>query len=123
MKVIVSTKKKQGMRKNDFCYVPENELLKCGNACDGEKIDGSCGCKRSFIGMKCQKATTTFKVVDKKMTKERYIQTLYNSEVKTGFTVINLAVRMHAETLLELAKTLEPGKVYEKRGSEIKQRK
>ncbi len=64
MKVLVATKQTQGQRKNDFCFCTEGELVKFGMECDGESVDGSCGCKRALCGMDTSKATTTMMVVD-----------------------------------------------------------
>ena len=50
MKLLVATTKTQGQRKNDFCWVPEDEIVQFAFVCDGEKIDGSCGCRRSMSG-------------------------------------------------------------------------
>lgn len=62
--VFVSTKETQGQRENDFCFVPEGEILDFpAMTCDNETSDGRCGCKRSLSGIKCHKATTTMKVV------------------------------------------------------------
>ena len=48
MKVLVATRNTQGQRGNDFCFVPEGEIVAFPAAeCTGEKIDGSCGCRRS----------------------------------------------------------------------------
>ena len=35
-----------------------------GSECDGEKVDGGCGCRRALAGVKTAKATTTMKVAD-----------------------------------------------------------
>ena len=64
MKILVSTNKYQGMRENDFCHTTEGEILIFGMECDGEKIDGSCGCRRSMIGIETRKATTTMMVAE-----------------------------------------------------------
>jgi hypothetical protein len=36
MRILVSTKKTQGQRKNDFCWVPEGEIVRFGMECGGE---------------------------------------------------------------------------------------
>jgi hypothetical protein len=59
MKVFVSTKDGQGIRNNDFSWTNEGELVKFALECDGEKIDGKCGCRRSMSGFDTHKATTT----------------------------------------------------------------
>lgn len=58
MKVLVATTKRQGMRKNDFCHATEGELVKFSFECDGEKVDGKCGCKRSMGGINSRELPT-----------------------------------------------------------------
>ena len=79
MKVLVGTKDTQGKRKNDFSFTDEGELVTFGTECDREAVDGHCGCKRSLVGMKTRKGTTTFKVVEKKISKVNYLQALKES--------------------------------------------
>lgn len=63
IKVFVSTRETQGQRDNDFCFVPEGEIVNLkGITCSGEMTDGHCGCKRSLYGINCLKSTTTMKV-------------------------------------------------------------
>ena len=57
MKILVGTTETQGRRKNDFCYTKEGEVLCFHLECDGETVDGSCGCKRSMSGVDTNKAT------------------------------------------------------------------
>lgn len=73
MKLLVSTTSTQGQRANDFCFVPEGELvhwfgLVCGKDTDGQTgvpdPDGPCGCGRSFVGLESQKGTTTARVIE-----------------------------------------------------------
>ena len=64
MKYLVSTTKTQGVRKNDFSHADKGEILTFPTECDGESIDGGCGCRRSLVGVNTLKATTTFEVVD-----------------------------------------------------------
>lgn len=68
MKVLVSTAETQGQRENDFCYVPEGEIVMLGFICDRDvnDPDGECSCNRCLIGTKCLKGTTTFKVISRK---------------------------------------------------------
>lgn len=64
MIVLVSTKDGQGLRSNDFCWTEPGEYVVIAEPCDGETIDGPCGCMRSFSGLSSLKATTTAKLVD-----------------------------------------------------------
>lgn len=50
MKVMVATREGQGFRENDFSWTKENELVGFTSECDGETIDGNCGCRRSMSG-------------------------------------------------------------------------
>lgn len=60
MKVFVATKQTQGTRKNDYSHTTDGELVYVsGNECDGESVDGHCGCRRGFSGMTSLRATTT----------------------------------------------------------------
>ena len=64
MLFLVSTKETQGKRKNDFSLTEDGEVLMFGSECDGEKVDGSCGCRRVMAGVKTASSTTTMKVAD-----------------------------------------------------------
>lgn len=64
MKILVSTQHTQGQRKNDFCFVPEDQIVLAGSECDYETVDGRCGCRRSLVGADNHAATTTFKIVE-----------------------------------------------------------
>lgn len=65
IKIFVATKETQGQRENDFCFVPEGEIVDLKNlTCSNETADGPCGCKRSLYGIECLKSTTTMKVTE-----------------------------------------------------------
>lgn len=64
MKLFVATSETQGQRKNDFNFCNEGEILSFPFECDGEKIDGPCGCRRSLAGLDSKKATTTMRVAN-----------------------------------------------------------
>jgi hypothetical protein len=64
MKLFVATSETQGQRQNDFSFCNEGEILSFALECDGEKIDGPCGCKRSLSGLDSKKATTTMRVAN-----------------------------------------------------------
>jgi len=86
MKILVSTKNTQGKRNNDFCFVPENEIViypffECGS----ESLDDDCGCKRSLCGIKSMTATTTFKVVDMAITKKEFVKLYKKAMINAGF--------------------------------------
>jgi hypothetical protein len=61
MKVFIATPRGQGEREGDFFHAEEGELLRFGWTC-GTPI--RCGCGRSLFGLRSNRATTTFEVVD-----------------------------------------------------------
>jgi len=128
MKVLVATEKGQGQRENDFCYVPEGEMVHFGFECDGEGVDGRCGCRRSLCGVKTQRATTTSTVADSSLTEDEYSAVLEESYRKSGSfgDISNKGLKSvvfpEMLSLLDIAKHYEPGQVLEKRGDVIQQR-
>lgn len=127
MKILVSAKKGQGLRDNDFCFVPEGEPVTFVFECDDEGPDGSCGCMRSMGGMKCHTSTTTFTVADVKMSEEDYFKMVKKNLEDGGWLkgghIPDEAIRQRAKELLRVAKSFRPGVVLEKRGPEIQVRK
>lgn len=126
MKVFVSTKKLQGLRKNDFSHTLEGELVKYGFECDGETVDGHCGCKRSMVGFESLKATTTFKVVEMPITHQEFWEKYVESERKAGWITEKTddlkVFKAVAKELLELANRFPIDVVLEKRGNLIQTR-
>ena len=120
MKVLVSTTETQGQRANDFCYVPEGELVKLTIPCDGEAVDGPCGCMRSMTGIDCQRGTTTVKVVARDLTETRYEALLAKSDRAAGRLMAGLPTG--AGQLLRLAAAYEVGTVLEIRGEIVQNR-
>lgn len=124
MKVFVATKRGQGIRKNDFCHAAEGEPVKFVFECDGETVDGVCGCKRSMGGVKSHKATTTMEVLDfDDMTPERYARPLHISDTKGGWTPSEEESKSEAEELARLAASFDGGALVEKRGNAFRERK
>lgn len=128
LKVLVATRSTQGRRKNDFCHAPEGQLVMFGSECDGESVDGRCGCRRCLVGVDCLSATTTFKVVEMDMTIARYVECLKAGYLKTGFFgegaevdefSLDAVAREDAKILLETAAKCRVGQVVEKRGNKF----
>lgn len=64
MRLLVATRKGQGARGSDFSTSEPGELvLPPAHACD-EDVDGPCGCRRSLVGMRTGRPTTTVEVAD-----------------------------------------------------------
>lgn len=117
MKILVATKETQGKRKNDFCFCKEWEIVKFGSECDGEKIDGHCGCRRSMVGIDTSKATTTMKVIETDISETEYAHRIHESAIRDGWTPsIDFCVK-HALELVKIASAFEVGSVVERRGN------
>ena len=124
MKVLVSTQKGQGKRKSDFSYVPEGELVKFGYPCDRDRcnIDGVCGCRRSMVGVKTHKATTTFMVAEKECTEQELLLTIMESEKAGGWNTEQAEGKRMVNELLRVASYFPVNTILEKRGNKIKER-
>jgi hypothetical protein len=131
MKVLVSTEQTQGERKSDFCWVPEDEILTFGFECDADrgKIDGGCGCRRSFSGVECKKATTTAKVIERDdLTVGKLSTLLFDSLLASGWAEMSSDRELRhwaerdAQEMARLADHFNVGDVIEKRGQKIQSR-
>jgi hypothetical protein len=128
--VFVATKKTQGQRPNDFCWCQEGELVTFSTmVCDGEEVDGHCGCRRSMSGLVSHKATTTVKVT----MLEGGLPALQEA-IRTFFTEAGWAglmkseelqeiIQTDAEELIRIAAAFPLGSVVEIRGEEFITRK
>jgi len=123
MKVMVCTKQGQGKRKSDFSWTEEGELAYFGFTCDGEKLDGGCGCERSFCGMDSGKAGTTAKIVDSPMTIAEFIKKRTASDKAAGWNQKAADIKEECIELLRIANVFPVGAVIEKRGDKIQIRK
>ena len=128
MKVLVATREKQGVRANDFCHADEGEVVTIGFQCDGESVDGHCGCRRTMCGLTSHKATTTMKVADMPhVTVEKFVEMQAASDVQGGWydsmEKAKAAARPVVRELLRLARTFLSGMVVEKRGSKFQERR
>lgn len=121
MKVLVATKETQGTRKNDFSFTNEGELVKLGFECDGEETDGNCGCRRSMVGFNTLKATTTFKVIEKEITRDEFLKLFEESEKRAGWGFTKEDIEW-GDDLLRIAQQFTPNCILEKRGDKIQVR-
>lgn len=126
MKVMVATREGQGLRKNDFCHADDGEpvgfpTLECG----GERVDGSCGCRRSMVGLKSGKGTTTFRVVDMKDMNEDGLRHLLSEQVADYAKLLDMSpcVDRDFDILTKLADTFGDGSILERRGAHIQLRR
>ena len=126
MKLLVATTETQGQRNNDFCFVPEGEIVHHYTLeCDGEAIDGVCGCRRSMSGLKCYKGTTTMKCVDVEITEAELkglIFDFYCKGWKMSLIDATKAGEVEGAELMRLAGYFAVGAIVEKRGSNLQVR-
>lgn len=131
MKVLVSTSRTQGQRKNDFCGVPDGELVTFGSECDGEAVDGSCGCRRAMTGMDSLKSTTTFLVEERPgLSVEALADLVYASHEAGGWHFGGPEREAEnrewaladARDLAGLAAAFPAGMIVEKRGTKFQER-
>ena len=128
MKVLVATKEGQGVRQNDFSWVPEGEIVHFANECDRDRddVDGHCGCRRAMVGIECGKATTTMKVAELDTTEQRVFERLKRHYMEDWLMDEIRAEKMARDELKDLkriAKTFRVGAVLEKRGDVVRARK
>jgi hypothetical protein len=128
MKVLVATKDGQGIRKNDFCWVPEGEIVHFGFECDRDKedIDGFCGCRRAMVGLECAKATTTMKVAEVPVKKKEIFERLkkhYRKDWKMKAKAAEKIARDEMKDLVGVVVPVQLGAVIEKRGNTFQTRK
>lgn len=84
MKILVSTKKTQGQRDNDFCFPQEGELVYPSWTCTSGSADDECGCRRCLTGVECGKGTTTVVVIDSPMTPDNY-EAVVDASLRAAF--------------------------------------
>ena len=121
--VIVSTSKTQKQRANDFCFVPENEIVMFWKIPDKD-IDNpadSYSWARSVFGVKCHTATTTVKVVESAMTREEYRDKYFEGWKRTGRPISRRTKEGFANMYLA-AQKFGPGTVLEYRNGEFAER-
>ncbi len=125
MKVMVATREGQGLRKNDFCHAEDGEPVGFPTVeCDGERVDGSCGCRRSMVGLKSGKSTTTFKVADISDIDEEGLLLILSEQVADYAKLLDMSpyVERDFDSLIKLADTFGDGSILERRGDHIQLR-
>ena len=126
MKLLVATMQTQKQRSNDFGFATEGEIVTFASECDGEVVDGSCGCRRAMSGMVSHKATTTFRVVELDASVQMLAQKLAEGLVSAGwYPTIEEAMPVavdDARELARLAAVFPVGAILEKRGDKVQVR-
>jgi hypothetical protein len=128
MKLLTATNETQGHRTNDFMWCAEGEIVKFGTECDGEEVDGQCGCRRSLVGVECNKATTTMKVIQTEKTKEELANALRDNYKEAGWYDLMGAesaeehIVEEVKELIQITARFPIGCVVEKRGNKLQLR-
>ena len=122
MNILVSTDLTQGQRKNDFCFTKPGEILTWASECDGEKVDGKCGCRRSMVGITSRLGTTTIAVTESPYTLEEFFNLILEAAQKAYKPIFNddeilTLVNRDVKDLVHVADSFEPGSILEKRGN------
>lgn len=123
MKVLKATTRGQGKRSSDFCHALPGELVMFTFECDGEKVDGACGCRRSMGGVGSHKGTTTFEVVDEPgFTRAMLVETVRASLGASGWLAggdraeNDKWIGGMADDLVRCAEAFPHGSLLERRG-------
>lgn len=119
MKVMVATRRGQGIRDNDYFHGSEGELVRIdiGCATDRDNPDGRCGCGRGFAGLTSSRAMTTAIIEDRPLSHRQFVDAVGRScardwQMHRG----DPAVRELADDLLRFASAFDIGAVLERRG-------
>lgn len=130
VKVLVATHEGQGARKSDFCHTIDGEPVYLGFECDGnDRVDGGCGCQRSFSGFTSHRATTTAKVVECETSSREYVERYMDTMQAAGWFKPEDRGKEQKDfepmalEMLRIAATFKVGQVVEKRGSKIQNRR
>lgn len=123
MKVIVSTKETQGERAGDFCHLPEGALVGFTDTHRGERVDAPCGCQRALGGLRIDRSSTTFKVVEREMSRDEYVREVVRANAEfVGGPVTVEHFEAEADELLRVAAHFPAGGVIEKRKNVFRMR-
>jgi hypothetical protein len=128
VRLFISTLETQGTRKNDFSHTFGGEILRFHFECDGETVDGKCGCRRSLTGVESSKSTTTMMAVDSDLTEGQLMYEILNSLIKSGWYKKDdvegeKAARQQAKELIRIAAAFPNSAIIEKRGAKFAMRK
>ncbi len=130
LKVLVATQQTQGHRHNDFCFVPEGEIVVLSEECDSgerEGPDSTCGCTRSLSGVMTLKSTTTVEVAEFDGTLVDMSYIVEDMLRRGGWERImgpdmRVEAEFKAETMCDVAAHFPVGAVLERRGDVFQQR-
>lgn len=122
----VATSRGQGQRPNDFCFVPEGELVMVPLVlCDEPGADSACGCRRALDGVRSGTGTTTACVVQidgGRAELTRAIRDHLNASSLLNFGDTAATVRRSVDIILTHARRFPVGAIVEWRDGRFYQR-
>lgn len=121
MKLLVATSDSQGMKKDDFFYAKEGEIVQLSAVCRNGVLR-SCGCERSFSGTLSRAATTTAKITDVPTDFDELVDLIHRSENEAGFETSEAEARLKTEEIIKIAAPFEVGDIVETYFFKIKKR-
>ena len=122
MKVLIATHLTQGERRSDFCFTIDGEILiRAVEECARETVDGSCGCRRSLVGLDSSRTTTTFRCADiADLTLDQLLDKIAAHLVENGWFETEPAAfvqaRFQANQITKIAEKYPEGAIVERRG-------
>jgi len=128
MKLLVSTTKTQGDKKNDFNWLPNGEYVAMGMVCDTDlgDPDGGCGCGRAFEGIDHLKSATTAEVVEADFDRAKWVEMVRLSKTKAGWAEMDDFDAFYtaaADEMINLVRDLPVGTIVGRRIDELVIRK
>ena len=129
MKILIATHETQGQRKSDFSHVPDGEIVSPnGFECDGERVDGSCGCRRAFSSLgEASTATTTAAIEDRDISRDQLIEVVRDSRTRGGWAKGDDSdagwFAEEADEIIRVGAKFPAGAVIERRGEKVIMRK
>jgi hypothetical protein len=82
MRIFVSTKKTQGDKPDDFCFVPDGEILVFPFKTNNQSKE----IINCLVGIETKSSTTTFLVKESDISKKEYIQKIASFFIQSGAT-------------------------------------
>lgn len=129
MRLLVATSRGQGVRRTDFHNAGEDEVVTFASECDGEKVDGRCGCRRAMCGITSHMASTTFLVKDfPELDRDGVMALVRESLTSGGWLDLGATpdndqwVAEDADELIRTGAFFREGDVVEKRGRKFQTR-
>jgi hypothetical protein len=118
LKVLVATRRGQGLRADDYYWLTDGELVRLDIVCASGTGDDVCGCGRGFAGCESIRAGTTATVALWPGTRADYVAAIAEALARAGYLApgdpLDLAGPV-AEELIQLASWFPVGAVLERR--------